>query len=154
MPSTVGKQNIRLAVRLVFFVVAFVGLPLTFLRYMSVGTFCFLDPFFGLQFLSVGLGQTFGFTETNALILVGITVGILVVLTLIMGRAFCSWICPFGTWLDGVGAIKKEKRELPDAYILNALRDRNIKYGLFVGFLAASAAFASLDPRSTGCRPS
>jgi formate dehydrogenase major subunit len=138
---TVGKQNHRLASRLVFFIVAFVGLPLVFLRYMSVGTFCFLDPFFGFQFLSIGVGQTFGFTEGNALVLVGVTVGILVVLTLIMGRAFCSWICPFGTWLDGVGSIRPTKEELPDAYILNALRDRNIKYGLLVGFLGASAAF-------------
>jgi formate dehydrogenase major subunit len=141
MPSTVGKQNMRLGVRLVFFVVAFVGLPIAFLRYMSVGTFCFLDPFFGIQFLAIGVGQGFGFTTSDAILLVAITTLILLVLTLVMGRAFCSWICPFGSWLDGVGSIRKEKVEMPDAYILNALRDRNIKYGLLVGFLASSAAF-------------
>jgi NADPH-dependent glutamate synthase beta subunit-like oxidoreductase len=131
----------RLSVRLVFFIVAFVGLPLVFLRYMSVGTFCFIDPFFGIQYMAIGIGQSFGFASTSAILLVLVSVGVLVGLTLIMGRAFCSWICPFGSWLDGVGVIKPEKTELPDAYILNALRDRNIKYGLLVGFLAASAAF-------------
>ena len=131
VPWTVGKQRWRLAVRLIFFVVAFVGIPLAFLRYMQVGTFCFVDPFYGLQFFSIGLGQGFGYTTASALLLVSISVAILIGLTLIMGRSFCSWICPFGTWLDGMGAIKKEKKELPDAYILNALRDRTIKYGFF-----------------------
>ena len=143
VPWTVGKQNYRLAVRLVFFVVAFVGLPLVFLRYMSIGTFCFLDPFYGIQFFAVALGSNFAFAATNALLLVAVSVGILMVLTLVMGRAFCSWICPFGTWLDGVGAIKKEKKELPDAYIVNALRDRTIKYGFLLGFILASFALGS-----------
>ncbi len=143
VPWTVGKQNLRLAVRLVFFVVAFVGLPLVFLRYLSVGTFCFIDPFYGIQYLAVGIGTSFGYSTNHALILVGLTVGILVLLTLIMGRSFCSWICPFGTWLDGVGALKKNKREIPDAYIVNALRDRTIKYGFLLGFLLASVAFGS-----------
>ena len=67
VPWTVGKQNHRLAVRLVFFVVAFVGLPIFFLRYMSIGTFCFLDPFFGIQYIAVGIGNSFGLASTNAL---------------------------------------------------------------------------------------
>ena len=143
VPWTVGKQRIRLGVRLTFFIVAFIGLPLAFLRYMQVGTFCFVDPFYGLQFFFIGAGQGFGFAATNAIILVAISVIVLLGLTLIMGRSFCSWICPFGTWLDGMGSIKKEKRDLPDAYILNALRDRTIKYGFFIGFALASFAFGS-----------
>ncbi len=143
VPWTVGKQNWRLAVRLVFFIVAFIGLPLVFLRYLSVGTFCFIDPFYGIQYLAVGVGTGFDYSTNHALILVGLTVGILVLLTIIMGRSFCSWICPFGTWLDGVGALKKDKREMPDAYIVNALRDRTIKYGFLLGFLLANVAFGS-----------
>ncbi len=143
VPWTVGKQRWRLAIRLIFFVVAFVGIPLAFLRYMQVGTFCFVDPFYGLQFFSIGLGQGFDFASSSAILLVSISVTILIGLTLVMGRSFCSWICPFGTWLDGMGAIKKEKKELPEAYILNALRDRTIKYGFFFGFVLASVAFGS-----------
>lgn len=157
VPWTVGKQRMRLAVRLIFFVVAFIGLPIAFLRYMSVGTFCFVDPFFGLQYWAIAMGNGLGWTTGAALILVGISVVIVLGLTLIMGRSFCSWICPFGTWLDGVGSIKKQKKELPDAYILNALRDRSIKYGLFIGFILASAAlgsyfFCAICPIGTAAR--
>lgn len=39
---------------------------------------------------------------------------ITIILTLIAGRFFCGWVCPFGTVMDTVGALKKEKRVLRD----------------------------------------
>ena len=66
VPWTVGKQRWRLAVRLVFIIVTFFGLPLAFLRYMQVGTFCFLDPWYGIQYWAVVAGFGLGHTATNA----------------------------------------------------------------------------------------
>jgi ferredoxin-type protein NapH len=55
-----------------------------------------------------------------------------------VGRAFCSWICPFGALLDFCGklsnTVEVKKRDLPEV-----IQDTNIKYGVLIGFLAVAA---------------
>jgi ferredoxin-type protein NapH len=62
----------------------------------------------------------------------------LIIFTLIVGRAFCSWICPFGAMLDFSGKLSDtmevERKELPEV-----IQDKNIKYGVLVGFIAVAA---------------
>lgn len=77
----------------------------------------------------------------------------LIIFTLIVGRAFCSWICPFGALLDFTGKLSStlelKQRELPEV-----IKDTNIKYGVLIGFLVMGAilgreAFCDLCP--LGC---
>ncbi len=37
----------------------------------------------------------------------GIVIGLVVVMSLILGRIFCGWVCPFGLYLDFVSWIRK-----------------------------------------------
>jgi polyferredoxin len=67
---------------------------------------------------------------------------IILALTLLLGRAWCGWLCPMGTVLD-LFSLRRERRNLrpkspapPDAL-------RNIKYGLLFAILIA-ALFANL----------
>ncbi|MBI5508428.1 MAG: 4Fe-4S binding protein [Deltaproteobacteria bacterium] len=74
----------------------------------------------------------------------------LIVLTLVMGRFFCGWICPMGTLHHFFGWVGKLRR-VPDRVKLNAPRPAyTLKYYLLVGFLVAavcgSAQIGLLDP--------
>jgi ferredoxin-type protein NapH len=77
----------------------------------------------------------------------------LIIFTLIVGRAFCSWVCPFGALLDFSGKLSNtlelKQKELPEV-----VQDKNIKYGILVGFLAVAAflgrqAFCDICPLGT-----
>ena len=41
-----------------------------------------------------------------------VTVAGLIIFTVIFGRAFCSWICPYGTFFTYFGKVKKEKKDM------------------------------------------
>ncbi len=48
--------------------------------------------------------------STSGLEKIGIVVGLLVVASLILGRAFCGWLCPFGLYMDVLTRIRKTTR--------------------------------------------
>jgi polyferredoxin len=66
------------------------------------------------------------------------------VLTIIFGRVFCSWICPFGSIHHFVGYLSNRKKPASKKIELNKYRKAQcIKYFILVVFLAM-AAFPSL----------
>ncbi|MCM8776553.1 MAG: 4Fe-4S binding protein, partial [Candidatus Omnitrophica bacterium] len=60
---------------------------------------------------------------------------LMIVLTVILGRFFCGWVCPLGAFNDWVGSLKKKKIVPKDAA---NTKIRKIKYGI----LALVAIFA------------
>ena len=67
-----------------------------------------------------------------------------VVLTIIFGRFFCNWVCPFGSLHHFVGFLGNRKKKAPQKIQLNGYRKAQcIKYFILIFFLAM-AAFPSL----------
>lgn len=145
------RQLIRSIVRWVIFIVTFIGLSVALLGFFKFGTIDWIDPFFYVQTIVISLAR-FNLTSLpkSTLLLIITTVGGLIIFTIFIGRAFCSWICPFGTILDGVGGLnKKEKRDLPEV-----IKERSLKYGVLFGFLFSAAvlgryAFCDICPAGT-----
>lgn len=139
-----SRQNSRTIVRGAIFIIALVGLPFLALEFFYFGTLCFIDPFFYLQRIGilagtmVGINQGATFESEFNTVLMTVTVGGLIIFTVILGRAFCSWICPYGTFFTFFGKFKKEKRDLPEV-----LQDTNIKYGVLLGFFLAAFLLGS-----------
>lgn len=84
-------------------------------------------------------------TVAAALVLMGLTV--------VFGRVFCGWICPFGFVLDLVDKVIPHKLFRLPAF----LRSRLNKYGVGAGSLAAAGAvstqaFCTICPIGTVCR--
>lgn len=73
---------------------------------------------------------------------------LLVLLTLLMGRVYCSVICPLGVFQDMVARIGKRKKKLPYAYSPAKSWLRNSVLVLFVAAIlfGVSAIFTLLDP--------
>jgi len=132
-----GRQIARYIVWWTIFFIAFIGLPFAYFKYYTVGTACFSDPFFHLQSLVIhGVNPArWDYFQTDGLSLFLFWFVGLIIFTLIFGRAFCSWICPFGALLDFSGklsnTLERERKELPEV-----IKDTNIKYGVLIGFLA------------------
>lgn len=72
-----------------------------------------------------------------------------VTLTALVGRFFCSWICPFGTMHHFVGYLGKRGRPLPARIQLNRFhRLQSFKYYLLAVLLSAAAgALLARAPR-------
>ncbi len=67
-----------------------------------------------------------------------------VILTIIFGRFFCGWVCPFGSLHHFVGFLGKRGKKVSQKIQLNKYRKaQGIKYLILVVFLAI-AAFPSL----------
>jgi len=67
-----------------------------------------------------------------------------IVLTIVFGRFFCSWVCPFGSLHHFVGFLGNRKKKLAQLVKLNKYRKAQcIKYFVLV-FLLGMAAFPSL----------
>ena len=67
-----------------------------------------------------------------------------VVLTIIFGRFFCGWVCPFGSLHHFAGFLGNRKKPLPQKIRLNKYRKAQcIKYFILI-FLLSMAAFPSL----------
>ncbi len=54
----------------------------------------------------------------------------LILLTLVLGRFFCGWVCPLGTMIDAAGSFLKRKKPLGDRV------DQRLKKGKFILFAA------------------
>jgi polyferredoxin len=67
-----------------------------------------------------------------------------VVITIIFGRFFCGWVCPFGALHQFVGFWGNRRKTTPEKILLNKYRKaQGIKYFILVFFLSA-AAFPSI----------
>jgi polyferredoxin len=63
-----------------------------------------------------------------------------VALTVLLGRVFCGWICPFGALHQFIGYLGRRARKLPAQLEMNRFRPAQaIKYYILTFFLAASA---------------
>ena len=63
-----------------------------------------------------------------------------VILTLLLGRFFCSWVCPFGTMHHFVGYLANRRKSLAQKVRLNRYRRAQaIKYYVLVFLLTAAA---------------
>ncbi len=92
-----------------------------------VNLFLRLDPFLALT----------SFISARAVIDAFLISGYVIVLTLLLGRVWCGWICPMGTTLDILHKVffKNSKR------LVDSQRFRRLKYYLFF-FLIVTSAFS------------
>lgn len=74
----------------------------------------------------------------------------ILIMTLVLGRFFCGWICPFGLYMDVLTLIRKalriRYRIIPDK--LNKLL-HNLRYVLLIFFLVLAAILYIIEPPST-----
>ena len=69
-----------------------------------------------------------------------------IVLTIILGRFFCGWICPFGSIHQFVGFLSKRKRSIPEKIKLNQYHPgQSIKYWILIFLLSVSALELAID---------
>ncbi|MBU1709430.1 MAG: 4Fe-4S binding protein [Proteobacteria bacterium] len=63
-----------------------------------------------------------------------------IILTILFGRFFCGWVCPFGTIHQVVGYLAHRKASLKQKLQLNSYHNlQRLKYYLLIVFLAAAA---------------
>jgi polyferredoxin len=103
-----------------------------------------LDPLVGL-----------GTLLTTRTIYAGLLWGLAtVVLTIILGRFFCGWLCPFGSLHQFVGYLARRKRSIKVKLALNRYRSaQSLKYWILVFMLTMAIAELAIDairlPRTT-----
>jgi polyferredoxin/ferredoxin len=69
-----------------------------------------------------------------------------IVLTILLGRFFCGWICPFGSIHQFVGFLAKRKRSITQKIKLNRYHPaQSIKYWLLIFLLTISALELAVD---------
>ena len=69
-----------------------------------------------------------------------------IVFTIILGRFFCGWICPFGSIHQFVGFLAKRKRTIPEKIKLNRYHPgQSIKYWILIFLLTVSALELAID---------
>jgi Fe-S-cluster-containing dehydrogenase component len=127
------------------------ALSFLFLVFIVIGTFCSFKA--GTVELSCPTGILQNIASSGILILAGASSALaLLVLTVLFGRVFCGWICPFGFMLDAVDKVTPKKLGLP-----GFLKSRMAKYGVLAGAVGGSAAvgfqaFCTVCPIGTLCR--
>jgi polyferredoxin len=86
----------------------------------------------------VGLGTLLGTHELHKGLLWGLAV---IILTILLGRFFCSWVCPFGTIHQIVGFLGRRKQALSQKIDSNRFNPwQSVKYWLLVFLLSGAAA--------------
>lgn len=117
-----------------FCIVSTVGDKLWQIRGWSVNWFLQLDPLVAL-----------GTILTTHTLYKGLLWALAtVILTIIFGRFFCSWLCPFGSLHHFVGFLGNRKKSAAQKIKLNKYRKAQcIKYFILIAFLSM-AAFPSL----------
>ena len=113
-----------------FCIVATVGSKLWQLRGWPVDWFFQLDPL-----VAVGTVLT-----THTLYWPLLWALLTVALTIIFGRFFCGWVCPFGSLHHFVGFLGRRGKKLAHKVELNRYRKaQRVKYYVLVAFLALAA---------------
>ncbi len=117
-----------------FCIVSTVGEKLWQLRGWPVNWFLQLDPL-----VAIGTILT-----THSLYWPLLWALVVVVLTIIVGRFFCSWVCPFGSIHHFVGFLGSRKKKAAQKIELNKYRKAQcVKYFILIVFLFM-AAFPSV----------
>jgi polyferredoxin len=118
-----------------FCIVTTVGDKLWQLRGWPVNLFLWLDPL-----TAIGTALT-----THTLYRPLLWAIVTIILTIILGRFFCGWVCPFGAIHHFVGFLGNREKSLSQKVRLNRYRKAQcIKYIILILFLAM-AAFPSVD---------
>jgi len=118
-----------------FCIVSTVGEKFWQIRDWPVNFLLWLDPL-----VAIGTVLT-----THTLYWVLLWSVVTIVLTIILGRFFCSWVCPFGSIHHFVGYFSNRKKPASKKIELNKYRKaQSIKYFILIAFLAM-AAFPSLS---------
>jgi polyferredoxin len=99
----------------------------------------------------VGLGTLLTTRSLYAGLLWGLAT---VILTILLGRFFCGWLCPFGSLHQFVGYLAGRKRSIKNKLLLNRYRSaQSIKYWILVFLLTMAIAELMIDaiclPRAT-----
>jgi polyferredoxin len=69
-----------------------------------------------------------------------------IVFTIILGRFFCGWICPFGSIHQFVGFLAKRKKSMPEKIKLNRYHPgQSIKYWILIFLLTVSVLELAID---------
>lgn len=125
------SQIFFLLVFLWFCVVTTLGEAPWQLRGWPVNLFLYLDPLAGL-----------GMLLTTRTLYAGMLWGLAtVVLTILLGRFFCGWLCPFGAIHQFVGFLGRRKKKTVAKINLNRYhRGQAVKYGLLIFILTAAMA--------------
>ncbi len=82
--------------------------------------------------------------STSGLEKIGIVIGLMVGASIILGRAFCGWLCPFGLYHDLLTRIRKAvgRRHLSFSEKTNTALGQS-RYIIIAAFLILSVIFAS-----------
>ncbi|MBF0390592.1 MAG: 4Fe-4S binding protein [Desulfamplus sp.] len=125
------SQIFFLALFFWFCIVSTIGVNWWQLRGWSVNWFLELDPLVGFSTLL-----------TTGKIYKSLLWGVLtIILTLIFGRFFCGWLCPFGTLHQFIGFCGKRKNSRSELIAANRYRSFHaIKYAILIFFIASNIA--------------
>lgn len=121
------------------------------LVFVLIGTFCYFKA--GAVSLSCPTGTLQNIASSGTIVLIGVSSALfLLLLTILAGRIFCGWVCPFGFILDLLGTIIPKKLGWP-----SFLKSRMTKYGILAGAVGGSyalgfQAFCTICPIGTLCR--
>ena len=138
-------RNVRRISQLFFFitflwfcVVTTIGTEFWELRGWPVNLFLQLDSLVGIATIL-----------TTHTLYAGLLWGLAtIILTIILGRFFCGWVCPFGSMHHFVGYLANSKKTAAQKIHLNKYRKgQSIKYYLLIFFLAV-ALFPIASPGS------
>ncbi|MGD9309788.1 MAG: 4Fe-4S binding protein, partial [Desulfosarcina sp.] len=124
------SQVFFFALFLWFCIAATLGEQMWQLRGWPVNWLIQLDPL-------VGLGTLLSTGSLYAGLLWGL---LTVILTIVLGRFFCGWLCPFGALHQAVGWLANRKRKASDMMVANRYRrGQGIKYAVLLFLLGAAA---------------
>ena len=117
-----------------FCIVSTVGDKFWQLRGWPINLFLWLDPL-----SAIGTALT-----THTLYRPFLWAIVVIVLTIIFGRFFCGWVCPFGALHNFVGFLANRRKPLSKKIQLNRYRSAQcVKYFILIVFLGM-AAFPSI----------
>jgi formate hydrogenlyase subunit 6/NADH:ubiquinone oxidoreductase subunit I len=93
--------------------------------------------------------------STSGLEKIGIVIGLLIVASIVLGRAFCGWLCPFGLYQDVLTRIRKavKLKHLSFSEKTNTALGQS-RYIIIAVFVLLSVIFASYSIFGTQLIPS